>query len=212
MGGDYDGAPPRTQASCRTDHAGLIDGDPWPSVTVDKIKILIGVLQRLPYIVYELYPIMFLILKPKGCRRLCLWFLSYLIFPNYFRQVNAASSGLSFLPMLIDILVSGMSMCEDSTIAATLASRHIIYGKHIGPVFYSVVTTTLPSEHAKKIVEVVCFPSLAPLHDETFLIIKVDLRLECGLTLMVDIGQRCCSSLRIDLGKEFYSSLKDNYD
>ncbi|PHT68497.1 hypothetical protein T459_27984 [Capsicum annuum] len=29
VGGAYNGDPPRTQASCRTDHAGLIDGDPW---------------------------------------------------------------------------------------------------------------------------------------------------------------------------------------
>ncbi|KAF3617582.1 hypothetical protein FXO38_31574 [Capsicum annuum] len=180
MGGDYDGAPPRTQASCRTDHAGLIDGDP-------RIKV----------------PYPFQYGAPS--------FDAYEAF-DFDKKVNAASNGLSFLPMLIDILVSGMSMCEDSTIAATLASRHISYGKHLGPVFYSVVTITLPSEHAKKVVEVVCLPSLAPLYDEMLLVIKVDLRLECGLTLMVDIGPRCCSSLRIDLGKEFYSSLKDNYD
>ncbi|PHT42958.1 hypothetical protein CQW23_16983 [Capsicum baccatum] len=33
VGGDYDGALLRTQASCRTDHAGLIDGDPWIKVS-----------------------------------------------------------------------------------------------------------------------------------------------------------------------------------
>ncbi|GFZ07801.1 Xanthine/uracil permease family protein [Actinidia rufa] len=29
VGGAYDGKPPKTQASCRTDRAGLIDGAPW---------------------------------------------------------------------------------------------------------------------------------------------------------------------------------------
>lgn len=29
IGGAYDGASPKTQASCRTDRAGLIDAAPW---------------------------------------------------------------------------------------------------------------------------------------------------------------------------------------
>ena len=29
VGGAYDDKPPKTQASCRTDRAGLIDGAPW---------------------------------------------------------------------------------------------------------------------------------------------------------------------------------------
>lgn len=29
VGGAYNGTPPKTQASCRTDRAGLIDGAPW---------------------------------------------------------------------------------------------------------------------------------------------------------------------------------------
>lgn len=29
VGGAYNGAAPRTQASCRTDRAGLIDAAPW---------------------------------------------------------------------------------------------------------------------------------------------------------------------------------------
>jgi nucleobase transporter 1/2 len=29
VGGAYNDAPPRTQVTCRTDRAGLIDGSPW---------------------------------------------------------------------------------------------------------------------------------------------------------------------------------------
>lgn len=29
VGGAYNGAPPKTQSSCRTDRAGLIDAAPW---------------------------------------------------------------------------------------------------------------------------------------------------------------------------------------
>ncbi|KAL2539507.1 ARM repeat superfamily protein [Abeliophyllum distichum] len=43
----------------------------------------------------------------------------------YSKWLDAAPSGLSFLPALIDILVSGMSMSEDSAAAAALAFRHI---------------------------------------------------------------------------------------
>lgn len=43
----------------------------------------------------------------------------------YSKWLDASSSGLSFLPSVIDILVSGMSMSEDSAAAASLAFRHI---------------------------------------------------------------------------------------
>ncbi|CAI9773755.1 unnamed protein product [Fraxinus pennsylvanica] len=43
----------------------------------------------------------------------------------YSKWLDAAPSGFSFLPALIDILVSGMSMSEDSASAAALAFRHI---------------------------------------------------------------------------------------
>ncbi|XP_075075681.1 transportin MOS14 isoform X2 [Nicotiana tabacum] len=115
----------------------------------------------------------------------------------YSRWLNAASSGLSFLPSLIDILVSGMSMCEDSAAAAALAFRHIcndckkklcgsldglfqIYQTAVigeGPFkvsaedslhlveALSMVITELPSEQAKKALEAVCLPSVAPLQE-----------------------------------------------
>ncbi|CAI9112451.1 OLC1v1012903C2 [Oldenlandia corymbosa var. corymbosa] len=43
----------------------------------------------------------------------------------YSRWLDASSSGVSFLPSLIDILVNGMSISEDSAAAASLAFRHI---------------------------------------------------------------------------------------
>lgn len=43
----------------------------------------------------------------------------------YSKWLDTASCGLSFLPSVIDILVSGMSMSEDSAAAAALAFRHI---------------------------------------------------------------------------------------
>ncbi|GFS32677.1 ARM repeat superfamily protein [Actinidia rufa] len=46
----------------------------------------------------------------------------------YSKWLHAAPTGLSFLPSLIDILVSGMSMSEDSAAAAALAFRHICNG------------------------------------------------------------------------------------
>ncbi|CAK9184734.1 unnamed protein product [Ilex paraguariensis] len=48
-----------------------------------------------------------------------------LIVGAYSKWLDAASCGLSFLPSVIDILVSGMSMSEDSAAAAALAFRHI---------------------------------------------------------------------------------------
>jgi transportin-3 len=43
----------------------------------------------------------------------------------YAKWIDSASCGISFLPSVIDILVSGMSMSEDSAAAAALAFRHI---------------------------------------------------------------------------------------
>ncbi|XP_057479376.1 transportin MOS14-like isoform X1 [Actinidia eriantha] len=43
----------------------------------------------------------------------------------YSKWLHAAPTGLSFLPLLIDIIVSGMTMSEDSAAAAALAFRHI---------------------------------------------------------------------------------------
>ncbi|KAK4370861.1 hypothetical protein RND71_010336 [Anisodus tanguticus] len=95
----------------------------------------------------------------------------------YSRWLNAASSGLSFLPALIDILVSGMSMFEDSAAAAALAFRHICNVAGEGPFkvsaedslhlveALSMVITELPSEHAKEALEAVCLPSVAPLQE-----------------------------------------------
>lgn len=46
----------------------------------------------------------------------------------YSKWLDAAPAGLSFLPSLIDILVSGMSVSEDTAAAAALAFRHICNG------------------------------------------------------------------------------------
>ncbi|XP_031105529.1 transportin MOS14 [Ipomoea triloba] len=43
----------------------------------------------------------------------------------YSKWLDAASNGSSFLPSLLDILVSGMNMCEDSAAAAALAFRNL---------------------------------------------------------------------------------------
>ncbi|KAL2254002.1 UNVERIFIED_CONTAM: Transportin MOS14, partial [Sesamum indicum] len=48
-----------------------------------------------------------------------------LIIGAYSKWLDAAPSGLSFLPPLIDILVSGMSISEETASAAALAFRHI---------------------------------------------------------------------------------------
>ncbi|GMQ10372.1 hypothetical protein CsSME_00053399 [Camellia sinensis var. sinensis] len=115
----------------------------------------------------------------------------------YSKWLDASPSGLSFLPPLIDILVSGMSMSEDSAAAAALAFRHIcndcgkrlcgsldglfnIYQRviigegtfkvsaedslHLVEAL-SVVITELPSDHAKKALEVLCLPAVTPLQE-----------------------------------------------
>lgn len=46
----------------------------------------------------------------------------------YSKWLDAAPTGLSFLPSLIDILVSGMNVSEDTAAAAALAFRHICNG------------------------------------------------------------------------------------
>ncbi|KAK4402349.1 Transportin MOS14 [Sesamum angolense] len=115
----------------------------------------------------------------------------------YSKWLDAAPSGLSFLPPLIDILVSGMSISEETASAAALAFRHIcddckkklcgsldglfqIYQRAVigeGPFkvsaedslhlveALSMVITELPSEHAKKALEALCLPAVAPLQD-----------------------------------------------
>ncbi|KAL3528279.1 hypothetical protein ACH5RR_007601 [Cinchona calisaya] len=115
----------------------------------------------------------------------------------YSKWLDASSSGLSFLPFVIDILVSGMSISEDTATAASLAFRHICddCGKKlcgsldglfqiyqtavIGESTFKVsaedslylvealskVITELPSEHAKKALEALCLPAVAPLQE-----------------------------------------------
>lgn len=46
----------------------------------------------------------------------------------YSKWLDAASSGLSILPLVIDILLSGMGTSEDSAAAAALAFRHLCDG------------------------------------------------------------------------------------
>ncbi|XP_051116858.1 transportin MOS14 isoform X2 [Andrographis paniculata] len=115
----------------------------------------------------------------------------------YSKWLDTAPSGLSFLPPLIDILVGGMSISEDTAAAAALAFRHIcddckkklcgsldglfqIYQTAVNgesPFKFSaedslhivealsMVITELPSEHAKKALEALCLPAVAPLQD-----------------------------------------------
>ncbi|KAG5536760.1 hypothetical protein RHGRI_024256 [Rhododendron griersonianum] len=115
----------------------------------------------------------------------------------YSKWLDAAPTGLSFLPSLIDILVSGMNVSEDTAAAAALAFRHIcndcgkklcgsldglfhIYQRAmIGEGTFkvsaedslhlvealSVVITELPSDHAKKALEVLCLPAVTPLQE-----------------------------------------------
>ncbi|GAA0171554.1 transporter [Lithospermum erythrorhizon] len=115
----------------------------------------------------------------------------------YSRWLNAAPSGPSFLPSVIDILVIGMSLSEDSAAAASKAFRHIcndcgnklsgsldglfnIYQSAMTGVgsfkvssedslhlveALSIVITQLPSEHAKKGLEALCFPAVHPLQE-----------------------------------------------
>ncbi|CAA0826639.1 ARM repeat superfamily protein [Striga hermonthica] len=120
-----------------------------------------------------------------------------LVIGAYSKWLDGAPSGISFLPPLIDILVSGMSISEDSAAAAAVAFRHIcddckkklcgsldglfqIYQRVVtgeGPFkisaedslhvveALSMVITELPSEHAKKALEALCLPAVAPLQD-----------------------------------------------
>ncbi|PIN22652.1 Nuclear transport regulator [Handroanthus impetiginosus] len=120
-----------------------------------------------------------------------------LVIGAYSKWLDASLSGLSFLPPLIDILVSGMSISEDTAAAAAVAFRHIckdckkklcgsldglfqIYQRAVigeGPFkvsaedslhlveALSMVITELPSEHAKKALEGLCLPAVAPLQD-----------------------------------------------
>lgn len=73
-----------------------------------------------------------------------------LVIGAYSKWLDAAPNGLSVLPQLIDILVSGMSVSEDTAAAAALAFRHICGGKHfclIAPCFcYSLNCKTFPAD------------------------------------------------------------------
>lgn len=53
-----------------------------------------------------------------------------LVIGSYSKWLDAAPNGTSFLSPLINILVSGMSVSEDSAAAASLAFRHICDGKY----------------------------------------------------------------------------------
>lgn len=62
---------------------------------------------------------------------LCSWCVQIpvcLTIGAYSKWLDAASSGLSILPSVIEILMSGMGTSEDSAAAAALAFRHICDG------------------------------------------------------------------------------------
>lgn len=52
-----------------------------------------------------------------------------LVIGAYSKWLDTAPSGPSFLSPLINILVSGMGVSEDTAAAASLAFRHICDGK-----------------------------------------------------------------------------------
>jgi len=49
----------------------------------------------------------------------------------YSKWLDLSPNGLSTLPPLVDILMNGMSLSEDTAAAAALAFRHICDGKYI---------------------------------------------------------------------------------
>ncbi|CAA2959905.1 transportin MOS14 [Olea europaea subsp. europaea] len=81
-----------------SDYVSVVEGEVMPQV--------MSLLPKLPH-------------QPQLLQTVCL------TIGAYSKWLDAAPSGLSFLPALIDILVSGMSMSEDSAAAAALAFRHI---------------------------------------------------------------------------------------
>ncbi|KAK4752903.1 hypothetical protein SAY87_021701 [Trapa incisa] len=115
----------------------------------------------------------------------------------YSKWLDTASSELSLLPSLIDVLMSGMGKCEDSAAAAALAFRHIcddcrkklcscldglfhIYRRAVsGEGLFKLsaedslhlvealcmVITELPPDDAKKALEALCLPVVAPLQE-----------------------------------------------
>ncbi|KAG2679073.1 hypothetical protein I3760_11G033900 [Carya illinoinensis] len=115
----------------------------------------------------------------------------------YSKWLDSASNGLSILPSLIDILMSGMGTSEDSAAAAALAFKHIcddcrrrlcgcldglfhIYHRavtgegsfkvsaedslHLVEAL-SMVITELPPDNAKRALEALCLPVVAPLQE-----------------------------------------------
>lgn len=46
----------------------------------------------------------------------------------YSKWLDTAPNGMSFIPSVIEVLVNGMSISEDSAAAASLAFRHICDG------------------------------------------------------------------------------------
>ncbi|XP_012852980.1 PREDICTED: transportin-3 [Erythranthe guttata] len=149
-----------------------------PTVDGEVMPQIMSLLPKLPH-------------QPQLLQTVCL------VIGAYAKWLDGAPSGLSFLPPLIDILVSGMSISEETAAAAALAFRHIcddckkklcgsldglfqIYQRAvIGEGSFkvsaddslnlvealSVVITELPSEHAKKGLEALCSPAVAPLQD-----------------------------------------------
>ncbi|KAL6549358.1 Transportin mos14 [Orobanche hederae] len=81
-----------------SDHVSTTDGDVLPQI--------MSLLPKLPH-------------QPQLLQTVCL------MIGAYSKWLDAAPSGLSFLPLLIDILVSGMSISEDTAAAAAVAFRHI---------------------------------------------------------------------------------------
>ncbi|KAG6383468.1 hypothetical protein SASPL_156780 [Salvia splendens] len=160
------------------DAALVLGGDATLKILYMKLIEIMNLLPQLPH-------------QPQLLQTVC-----YVI-GAYSKWLDTAPSGPSFLSPLINILVSGMSISEDTAAAAAVAFRHIcddckkklcgsldglfqIYqGAMIGEGPFkvsaedslhlvealSMVVTELPSEHAKKALEALCLPTVAPLQD-----------------------------------------------
>ncbi|RZC80046.1 hypothetical protein C5167_042622 [Papaver somniferum] len=85
-----------------------------PLRAVEVMKLGSGALQKLLYTVSELYQVS----NASVC----------LTIGAYSKWLDASPNGLLVLPLVIEILMSGMSGSEDSAAAAALAFRHICDG------------------------------------------------------------------------------------
>lgn len=150
-----------------------------PSVEAEVMPQVMSMVPKLPH-------------QPQLLQTVCL------TIGAYSKWLDSSPNGLSSLPPLVDILMNGMSMSEDTAAAAALAFRHVcddcrkklcgsldglfhIYHRAVYPEggnfrvsaedslhlveAISMVITELPPDHAKKALEALCLPVVAPLQE-----------------------------------------------